>query len=118
MSQGLEGPVKDEERDVHVLTLRERLLTARERMDGLSPNLDSIEKKGTGECVRCGGPTLKRRAFCSETCRGYARRVGVTVTVDGVKATIAEHRRRIGLSNGTFWSRLRFGKTVVEALHG
>lgn len=106
----LETHLEPEDRDLHVLTLRERLA-------GGGPISDSVERHGTGKCLVCQGPTLPGRSHCSSPCRTRARQSGGTrVVVDGVEAPIAKHLLRIGLSKGAFYARLRAGKSVSEAL--
>lgn len=97
-------------RDVHVLTLRERLA-------GGGPLMAAVERHGHGKCLGCKGPTLPGRAHCSPVCRAEARRAGgARVVVNGVEAPIAEHLLRIGLSKGAFYARLRAGRSIAEAL--
>lgn len=110
LREPLGARLEPEDRDLYVLTLRERLA-------GGGPLMAAVERYGTGECLVCEGPTLPGRVHCSARCRTQGRRDGgIRVVVSGVTAPIAEHLLRIGLSKGAFYARLRAGKTIAEAL--
>lgn len=103
-------PQDDEDLDVHVLTLRERLA-------GDGPWLRRIRRYGTHPCALCGREALPGRRYCSPGCRGVARNQGAAeVELDGVRAPLLEHARRRGLSPGTVYGRLGSGLTPEEAL--
>lgn len=103
-------PVRPSDRDVHRVLLKEALA-------GGGPHTERMRERGAEECRLCGGPSLPGRTYCSDLCRGRARRRQVgEIVIDGIRAKPLAHARRLGISKGLFYHRRRRGASVREAL--
>lgn len=93
--------------------------TLMERLGGDGPWLKRVRTVGTQKCAwpDCVRACLPGRRYCGSKCR---RRVQVegppAITINGVKAPLLVHARRVGILPGTVYKRLRLGMTAEEAI--